>query len=824
MKRTSLLDVFSYGLKRGKKKPSQKNIDAIQDYFDADYYRYRTEGLEKLSDKELAIHFLTKGWKLGLDPSPDFSVSSYLEINVDVAHAGVNPLVHYALYGKDEGRRISHKEPVQLAFKPDADFVEKSLSSVLMRSEFADVAAEPPATVNPAAMSIHWVVPDFARGGGGHMTIFRTVRYLERFGHRCHIWLERPEVHTDADEAYQEIVKYFQCVRADVRFIDEGFFKTTGDIAIATHWTSAYIVDAAKGFAAKFYFVQDHEPEFYPTGTESLLARQTYSFDLACICASPWLSHKMREQYGRWARHFFLAYDHEKYRVLDDTAERTPPVGETKRASIAVYARMGTSRRCVPLVLMACRHLAKKRDDFEVHFFGQDNLPFREVSFPARNHGVLNDEELARLYNSCDIGICFSATNYSLVPQEMMACGMPLIELDTESTRAIFPEGVVTLAGPDPLDIADKIEQLLDDPARRKAQVAAAKAWVDPFSWEKAARAVEDAIQTYLREERPGVTGPAVVPARDKLLDVVIPTYNGLEEVKKVIAALRAQSRRDDIQIHCIDSSSSDGTTEWLREQDDIVLTVIDQKDFQHGRTRNEAAAGGTAPFIAFLTQDATPATETWAHDILAMMEHYPDAAGLFGRHLPYPDHPEYVRDEITQHFKGMLNLPLALSRDTDPERWQSGDIGWRQVLHFYSDNNSALRRSIWEKIPYPEIDYGEDQLWARTIIEAGYTKLYAPTATVYHSHDYTPEETYKRARTEADFFYTYFGYELGKGTEKEIAGRVAAEQRNFILWCSRRDLPEEEIENRKREIAEKHRGWKDGMEQAMERSRRKQA
>ena len=61
------------------------------------------------------------------------------------------------------------------------------------------------------------------------------------------------------------------------------------------------------------------------------------------------------------------------------------------------------------------------------------------------------------------IGICFSATNYSLVPQEMMACGLPVIEIEGESTRAVFPEDVVTLTGPHPCAIADSIEALLRD-------------------------------------------------------------------------------------------------------------------------------------------------------------------------------------------------------------------------------------------------------------------------------------------------------------------------------------------------------------------------
>jgi len=193
------------------------------------------------------------------------------------------------------------------------------------------------------------------------------------------------------------------------------------------------------------------------------------------------------------------------------------------------------------------------------------------------------------------------------------------------------------------------------------------------------------------------------------------------------------------------------------------------------------------------------------------MMDHYPQAAGLFGRHLPYPDHPEYIRQEVENHFANMLKYPLILSRDTDPERWKSQETAWRQVLHCYSDNNSAMRRSIWTDIPYPEVDYGEDQIWARDIIEAGYAKIYAPTAAVYHSHDYTPQQTYERSKTEGAFFYEHFGYRLGEGSEAEIKRSIMHEQDIFKAWADKHDIGQNEIDKRLANIAEKYRGWRDG-------------
>ena len=783
---------------------SPAQITHLMTLFDTEYYlsSLPPETAATLPTPEAALaHYVTTGWKDGHDPSSGFATEQYRNAYPDMR--GVCPLVHFLLHPHLTPRRPLEDAPLWLNHVP---------GHVALPQYAFPLPENPPpprasaAATPPESLDLHWVIPDFAKGGGGHMTIFRMIRQLEGFGHRCTIWIDRPLHHSSGDAAYQDAIRHFQCVTAEIRFLHDGFDRATGDAVIATGWATAYPVQAARGFAQRFYFVQDYEPAFYPTGSERILAEDTYGFDLACICASPWLAEKLAREHGRWTRGFPLAYDPALYAPDAETPPRL--TGESARRKIAVYAREHTPRRCVHLAIMALTELGRTRDDFEVHFFGQADLSFQACNFRAFNHGVLGEADLAQLYRECDLALCFSGTNYSLVPQEMMACDLPLIELDGESTRAIFPEGVVTFAGPDPRDIAAKTAHLLDTPEMRADQVARARDWVAQFSWEASARKVEDALYEGIGWASPA---PNITRPRDLVMDVVIPTWNGMGEIERVIDALRTQKLAGEVQIHCIDSSSSDGTTEWLRAQPDIALTVIAQSEFQHGRTRNQGAAQGRAPLIGFLTQDAVPAGTNWADDLARMMAHYPQAAGIFGRHLPYPQHSLAVRQEIERHFANLDKQPLALSRDTDPGRWESGDPGWRQVLHFYSDNNSAMRRSIWEQIPYPEIDYGEDQMWAREIIAAGHTKLYAPTAAVWHSHDYGPEETYARAKVEGAFFYTHFGYRLGPASEAALTAQMTRETQRLKAWGRRYRQAPAEVARQVDILHHKLRGWRDG-------------
>lgn len=112
--------------------------------------------------------------------------------------------------------------------------------------------------------------------------------------------------------------------------------------------------------------------------------------------------------------------------------------------------------------------------------------------------------------------------------------------------------------------MVEKIAAFLDAPEELEAQATRALDWVAQFDWEKSARAVESAIRDYLSETGATLPSPAMQPDRDVLLDVIVPTYKGREEFPPVLNALRGQAIADRMNIICVDSSSPDGTGEWL--------------------------------------------------------------------------------------------------------------------------------------------------------------------------------------------------------------------------------------------------------------------
>ena len=70
--------------------------------------------------------------------------------------------------------------------------------------------------------------------------------------------------------------------------------------------------------------------------------------------------------------------------------------------------------------------------------------------------------------------------------------------------------------------------------------------------------------------------------------------------------------------------------------------------------------------------------------------------------------------------------------------------------------------KKAWRRIPFPRINFGEDQTWAWRALKAGYAKVYVDAAAVFHSHDYDAEQERRRARTEAAFYRIEFDVDFG--------------------------------------------------------------
>jgi len=242
---------------------------------------------------------------------------------------------------------------------------------------------------------------------------------------------------------------------------------------------------------------------------------------------------------------------------------------------------------------------------------------------------------------------------------------------------------------------------------------------------------------------------------------IIIPVKNGGSIYVKVLNNVLSQSFDNGFEVIVIDSGSKDGSVEYteekMKEYDNLILTKIKPADFGHGKTRNLGASIAKGEYLVFITQDALPYNEKWLEEMTKPFSLSEEIVGVFGKHLAYDDCDIFEKHNLDIHFKNFGEGTVVYRMD-DKERYEQEE-GYRHLLCFYSDNSSAMRKSIWNEIPYDDVDFAEDQLWAQKIIEKGYSKAYTSEAIVYHSHNYSFKEMMMRSFDDHKGLYSIYGY-----------------------------------------------------------------
>ncbi|WP_148293548.1 glycosyltransferase [Azospirillum sp. B4] len=312
--------------------------------------------------------------------------------------------------------------------------------------------------VNKArSLNICIVVPDVSAGSGGFRSLFRLCQHLSLFGHRVVLNLTESSA---SDEALAHYIGQ--------HFGSFDFTITTRlpplafDLAIATFWTTARrcrdLALAVGGRAA--YFVQDFEPWFYPLGNEYFQAEDTYKLGLAMVTYTPFLTRKFKESYNVDCRHVDM--------VIDRSVYYERPGITRKKRKIIFLARPEMPRRCYGISVTALRMLKSLRPELDIVFYGSNSVDPNYVGFPHTNLGIISNlDTLAQLYSEGTVGLSISPTNPSHVPFEMLACNLPVVDVQWPESRFNDPEvtGMLEYADPNPESILAAMLRLLDDPS-----------------------------------------------------------------------------------------------------------------------------------------------------------------------------------------------------------------------------------------------------------------------------------------------------------------------------------------------------------------------
>lgn len=215
---------------------------------------------------------------------------------------------------------------------------------------------------------------------------------------------------------------------------------------------------------------------------------------------------------------------------------------------------------------------------------------------------------------------------------------------------------------------------------------------------------------------------------------LIIPVLNAGPYLNRLGPALQTQTLQPP-KFMVIDSASTDDTVARFRALG-AEVRVIDKRMFDHGRTRQQAVERLVdADVVVFLTQDAVPADPDALRNLVGAFED-PRVGAAYGRQLPAPD-----ATPIAAHAR-LFNYPEA------SEHRSLADVRRLGIKTAFCSNSFAAyrREALLDAGGFPaRTIHGEDMLAVAAMLAKGWHVRYVANARVYHSHNYTIGEEFRR-------------------------------------------------------------------------------
>lgn len=217
-------------------------------------------------------------------------------------------------------------------------------------------------------------------------------------------------------------------------------------------------------------------------------------------------------------------------------------------------------------------------------------------------------------------------------------------------------------------------------------------------------------------------------------IGLIVPTLNPGSAWAEWLDAFARQTLKP-ARCLVVDSDSSDASVGQAVAYGFEVLS-IKRHEFNHGRTRQRAVAYlSDTDVVILMTQDAILASPDALESLVRVFED-PSVSAAYGRQLPYKN-----AQPLGAHAR-LFNYPAASSQKT---RESIPELGLKTC--FISNSFAAYRvKDLLAVGGFPDnVILGEDAYVAGRLILAGKKIAYVAEACVYHSHDYTVMEEFRR-------------------------------------------------------------------------------
>ena len=222
--------------------------------------------------------------------------------------------------------------------------------------------------------------------------------------------------------------------------------------------------------------------------------------------------------------------------------------------------------------------------------------------------------------------------------------------------------------------------------------------------------------------------------ASDQMVSILIPTYNAGPSFGTLLEILTRQQLRL-FEVIVVDSSSTDETLA-IAKSHGVQTFVIPKQDFDHGGTRTQLGKMAKGDVLVYLTQDALPLNEGAVPALVSRLLEDERIGAAFGRQIPHRDATPFA-----QHLRA-FNYPAVSHTRAIEECDQYG-----MKTFFCSNSFAAYKRKALENVGWFKAGLlmGEDMHACAKMLVNGFHIAYGADAVVYHSHNYSMRQEFRR-------------------------------------------------------------------------------
>lgn len=257
------------------------------------------------------------------------------------------------------------------------------------------------------------------------------------------------------------------------------------------------------------------------------------------------------------------------------------------------------------------------------------------------------------------------------------------------------------------------------------------------------ARVVGTVEDRSAKVEAQGVAHRVGGTGSERLVSVLLPVKNEGSSLRELLPLVLGQDVQASLEIVAVDSGSEDDTIDVLREYG-ATIVLIEPEAFDHGLTRNLAADHANGDVLVFLNGRTRPVDDKWLAPMLGAIDEDPVVAGVCSRVIARPDADILVRSDLEVELSGSPRRERKQIVDWEAYRRMSTEER-RAFLNFHTVS-AVLRSDLFSRHPFRSVrTIGEDLLWAREILEAGWALVHEPASMAHHSHTYSLDDLFAR-------------------------------------------------------------------------------